>query len=51
MITCICKDLDKNNEFELVFWDYQKFESFKRKCKYSKRIRILAILDNTKYYD
>ena len=46
-----CLDLEKNKTFELIFWNYKKFEDFKRKCKYSKKIKIISITDNLKYFD
>lgn len=51
MISCVCVDLVKKQQFELLFWDYKKWEDFQRKCKYSKKIKIISYIDNTKYYD
>lgn len=51
MIIVKCLNLKTKEVFELEFWDVEKFKNFKRKAKYSEKIRILSIKDNTKYFD
>ena len=46
-----CIDIETNNDFIKVFWNTKTLENFKRRCTYSKRIRIISIKDNSKYYD
>ena len=37
--------------FIKVFWNTKTLENFKRRCSYSKRVRIISIKDNSKFYD
>ena len=51
MIIVKCLNLKSNEVFELEFWNIKKYNDFKRKCNYSKKIKILCVIDNTKYFD
>lgn len=46
-----CHDLKKDNVFTKIFWDYRKYNSFVNKCRFSKVIKVISIIDNSKYYD
>lgn len=40
-----CLDLIKNKRFTKTFYDYIIKESFIRKCKYSKKIKVISIIN------
>lgn len=40
-----CLDLENNKRFTKVFYDYKLKENFVRKCRYSKKIKIVAIIN------
>lgn len=46
-----CFDVTKKVEFTRVFWDRKKYNNFINKCRYSKVIKIVSTVDNSKYYD
>ena len=39
----VCLNLENNKRFSKIFYEYLAKESFIRKCKYSKKIKIVAI--------
>ena len=44
-----CKNLTTNQVFEKTFYNKIFKDDFIRKCKYSKKIKILGVLDYTNY--
>lgn len=46
-----CLDLVKQTRFTKIFYGIKKLNDFKRKCKYSKKIKIIGISDYSKFYD
>lgn len=38
----VCLNLSNNKRFSKIFYDYLLKEDFVRKCKYSKKIKIVA---------
>lgn len=46
-----CYDEKNKSEFVKVFWNRTKCNSFINKCNYSKIIKVLSVIDNSKYYD
>lgn len=46
-----CIDLQTQKYFEKEFWDKKKFENFKNKCRFSRKIMIYSTIDNSKFYD
>ena len=46
-----CLDLETKKEFKKTFWNYHLFNKFINKCKRSKKVKILNIINNEKMYD
>lgn len=46
-----CKNLLTNKVFEKTFYNHILKNDFVRKCKYSKKIKVLSVLDYTNLYD
>ena len=46
-----CLDLITNKIFYKIFWSIKKKNDFIRKCKYSKKIKVIEILDYSNIYD
>lgn len=46
-----CLDLINNKVFTKVFYSIKKKNDFIRKCKYSKKIKVIRILDYSNMYD
>lgn len=46
-----CLNLENNKTFTKMFWSIKKKNDFIRKCKYSKKIKVIRILDYCKFYD
>lgn len=46
-----CLDLVNNKVFTKVFYSIKKKNDFIRKCKYSKKIKVIGILDWSVFYD
>jgi hypothetical protein len=44
-------DLKTRKTFTKVFWNNHLKDNFIRKCSYSKKLKVLSIIDNTIYYD
>lgn len=44
-------NLDTKKTFTKVFWSEYLKDNFVRKCKYSKKVKVLSIIDNSKFYD
>lgn len=46
-----CLDLINNKVFTKVFYSIKKKNDFIRKCKYSKKIKVIGINDWSVFYD
>ena len=44
-------NLKTNQKFIKRFWEIKKKNNFINKCKYSKKVKILSILDWSHLYD
>lgn len=44
-------NLQNNKVFTKIFWSSYLKDNFVRKCKYSKKLKVLSIIDNSKDYD
>lgn len=44
-------NLETNKRFTKIFWSEYLKRNFVRKCSYSKKVRIVSITDNSKFYD
>ena len=44
-------NLENKTIFEKWFYSLGEFKKFKNKCKYSKKIKIINIIDYSKLYD
>ena len=44
-------NLKTNAHFKKVFWNINTKNNFIRKCKYSKKIKIVNTYDYSKFYD
>ena len=44
-------DLELKKKLKKTFWNYHLFNKFINKCKHSKKIKILNIINNEKMYD
>ena len=44
-------NLQSNKEFTKIFWNKKEVDTFVNKCKYSKKVKIISIQDNSKLYD
>lgn len=44
-------DLETNKRFTKTFWNEFQMRNFVRKCKYSKKVKVIGITDNTKFFD
>lgn len=46
-----CLNLINNKVFKKVFYSIKKKNDFIRKCKYSKKIKVIGISDYSHLYD
>jgi len=44
-------NLETRKTFTKTFWSTYLKDNFIRKCKYSKTLKVLSVIDNSKYYD
>ena len=44
-------NLKSNKTFTKIFWNPYLKDNFVRKCRYSSKVKVLSIVDNSKYYD
>lgn len=51
MYEVLLLNLFNNKIFSKVFWSGYQKDNFVRKCSYSKKVRVVGIIDYTKYYD
>ena len=43
-------NLENNKTFTKVFWNEHLKNNFVRKCRYSKKVKVLCVIDNSKFY-
>ena len=51
MIEVVLLNLKNNERFSKFFYNHYAKNNFVRKCKYNSKVKVLAILDNSKFYD
>lgn len=44
-------NLKTNKKFTKIFWSPYLMNNFIRKCKYSKKLKLIYVKDNSRYYD
>lgn len=44
-------DINTNKTFKKEFNNEYFMRKFVKKCKYSKKLKIISIIDNSKFYD
>ena len=44
-------NLQSNKEFTKTYWNKKELDKFVNKCKYSKKVKIISIKDNSIWYD
>lgn len=43
--------IENNKTFTKIFWSEYLMRKFINKCKYSKKLKVISITDNSKWYD